>query len=184
MFGYRKRLFYPIHVERPDPIFAKGLLEHYAGKESELSSALQYLNDRSNMSNRHVQELLGLIAAEELGHMEMLAVAIGKLGGPPLTLVNSQGKAWKADSIEQKFDPITILQVDIQAETRAHQLYSRRLETTSDPGMKRMIQFLMIREEVHKRLFQKAQTLMRQNAAQEEFGELIYEYKMSLQVLE
>lgn len=184
MFNFRKHLFYPIHVERQDPMFAKVLLEHYAGRNSELSSSIQYLNHRSNMSNRHVRELLGLFAAEELGHMEIIAVAILKLGGPPLTCVNAQGAPWVVNYIDQSVDSMTILQVDVQAEARACHLYQKHLELTSDPNMKRMINFLIGREEVHKRLLQRAQILIRDSGSSEDFNELIYDYKMSLQVLE
>jgi len=186
VFNFRKQLFYPIHVERQDPMFAKVLLEHYAGRNSELSSSIQYLNHRSNMTNRYVRELLGLFAAEELGHMEIIAVAITKLGGPPLTCINSQGAPWVINYIDQSknIDSIAVLQVDVQAETRAGQLYQQHLELTSDPNMQRMIKFLIGREEVHKRLLQKAQILIRDFGSPEDFNELIYDYKMSLQVLE
>ncbi|SPF49880.1 fragment of manganese-dependent catalase (part 1/2) [Candidatus Desulfosporosinus infrequens] len=51
MFNYRKRLFYPVHVERQDPIFAKVLLEHYAGRDSELSyTNITILRDIDNTS--------------------------------------------------------------------------------------------------------------------------------------
>jgi len=184
VFNFRKQLFYPIHVERQDPVFAKVLLEHYAGRNSELTSSIQYLNHRSNMSNRYVRELLGLIAAEELGHMEIISVAILKLGGPPLKCVNSQGAPWVINYIDQSVDSIAVLQVDVQAETRACDLYKQHLELTSDPHMKKMINFLIGREEVHRRLLQKAQILIRDIGSPEDFNELIYEYKMSLQVLE
>ena len=184
VFNYRKRLFYPVHVERQDPIFAKVLLEHYAGMDSELSSSIQYLNHRSNMSNRYVRELLGLIAAEELGHMEIISVAINKLGGQLLTCVNSEGAPWDIKFIDQSVDPINMLQVDVQAETRASSLYQQHLEMTSDPNMKRMISFLISREEVHKRLLQKALTLILETSPPEELNELIYDYKVSLQILE
>ncbi|TGE33673.1 manganese catalase family protein [Desulfosporosinus sp. Sb-LF] len=184
MYNYRKRLFYPVHVKGPDPVFAKVLFEHYAGRNGELSSSLQYLNHYANFTNRYVRELLGLIAAEELGHMELISVAIIKLGGPPLTYANSQGAPWVVNYINQSADPIDILQVDVEAETRASHLYRQHLELTSDPNMKKMIGFLISREEVHKRLLQRAQTLIREFGSPEEFNRLIYDYKMSLQVLE
>lgn len=184
MFGYRKSLFYPIHVERPDPMFAKVLLEHYSGKDSEFSTAVQYLNHRSNMPNRHVKELYGLIAAEEFGHMELIASSITKLGGPALTYVDSRGTTWVIDDIDQSEDPADMLQVDIQTETRENELYRLHLEMTRDPNMKRLLSFLMGREEVHKRLLQKTQLLFNENSSPEEFIELIYDFKISLQVLE
>lgn len=184
VFSYRKRLFYPVRVERPDPIFAKVLLEHYSGKDSELTSCILYLSQRSNMSNRYVRELLGLIAAEELGHMEIISVAINKLGGQSLNCVNSEGFPWAIDFVDQSIDVVNMLKADVQAEARTSHLYHLHLEKTNDPNMKRMINFLISREEVHKRLFQKALTLTRDMGSSEEFNELIYEYKMSLQILE
>ena len=184
MFHYRKQLFYPIHVERQDPAFAKLLFEDYAGRNSELSAAIQYLNHRSNMTNRHVRDLLGLIAAEELGHMELLAAAISKLGGPPLTCVNSQGAPWVLNYIDQTVDSLNMLRVDIQFETRSVALYQQHLEATEDPNMKKMLNFLISREGVHKRLLQRALLLFKDNGPAEELNKLIYDYKMSLQVLE
>lgn len=183
VFNYHKRLFYPIHVERQDQAFANVLMEHYAGIDSELSSAIQYFNQRSNISNRYVRELLGVIAAEELGHMELIAVAINKLGGPPLTLVNAKGNPWGITHIDQSLDVIDMLQMDIQAETRVSRLYLQHLEMTNDLNMKKMIKFLISRGEVHKHLLKKAQKLLRENRSPEEFTGLIYDYKMSLQVL-
>lgn len=184
MFTYRKRLFYPVYVEQADPRFGQILLEHYGGKDSEFSAGTQYLNHRSNMPNHYVRELLGLIAAEEMGHMEMIAVAINKLEGPPLSYVNSQGIPWNISYVDQSLDPIAMLQADTEAEIRARALYNKHLTMTNDPGLKRMINFLGGREDVHKHLFQKAQLLIRQGASSEQFSGLIYEYKMSLQVLE
>lgn len=136
------------------------------------------------MHNRYVRELLGLIAAEEMGHMEMIAVAINKMGGHPLSYVNSMGVPWNMGYVDQSIDPIMMLQADAEAEIRARALYNQHLMMTNDMGLRRMISFLGSREDVHKHLFQKAQMLIRQGGAPEQFADLIYEYKMSLQVLE
>ncbi|TGE33552.1 manganese catalase family protein [Desulfosporosinus sp. Sb-LF] len=181
MFSYSKPLFYPVHVQHPDPMFGQVLLEHYGGKDSEYSAATQYLNHRSNMSNRHLRDLLGLIAAEEMGHMEMIAIAINKLGGPPLHYVNSQGIPWNISYVDQNLDPMAMLQADVEAEVRARILYNQHFIMTNDPGLKKMISFLGGREDVHKHLFQKAQMLIQSSAPLEQFNELIVSYKMSFQ---
>lgn len=181
MFSYSKPLFYPVHVQLRDPLFGQILLEHYGGKDSEYSAATQYLNHRSNMHNRYLRDLLGLIAAEEMGHMEMIAVAIKKLGGPPLSYVNSQGVPWNMSYVDQNLDAIGMLQADVEAEARARILYDQHFEMTNDPGLKKMIKFLGSREDVHKHLFLKAQILILQGTPPEQFIELIHEYKMSLQ---
>ncbi|KLU63014.1 putative manganese catalase [Peptococcaceae bacterium CEB3] len=184
MFSYRRRLLFPVRVEHPDPRFGKILLEHYGGRDSEYSAATQYLNHRSNMMNHYVRELLGLIAAEETSHMEMIAVAINKLGGPPLSYVNSKGIPWNMGYVDQSLDPITMLQADVEAEVRARVLYNLHLTMTNDPGLKAMISFLGSREDVHKYLFEKAQMMLLRAAAPNEFSGLIYEYRRSLQTLE
>lgn len=180
MFSYSKPLFYPVQVETRDPVFAQILLEHYGGKDSEYSAATQYLNHRSNMSNRYLRDLLGMIAAEEMGHMEMIAVAINKLGGPPLSFVDSQGIPWNICYVDQTLDPIGMLQADVEAEVRARILYNHHFTMTNDPSLKNMIHFLGCREDVHKLLFKKAQILIRKGAPPEQFNELIIDYKMSL----
>lgn len=184
MFTYRKPLFYPVHVEFHNPAFGQILFEHYGGKDSEFSAATQYLNHRSNIRNYYIQELLGFIAAEEMGHMEMIAVAINKLGGPPLSYVNSQGLPWNMSYVDQSLDPIQMLQADVEAEIRAQALYNLHYTMTSDPSLKKMIRFLASREDVHKHLFEKSQILIQRAAPPEQFHELINEYKISLKLPE
>lgn len=184
MFSYSKPLFYPVQVETRDPAFGQILLEHYGGKDSEYSAATQYLNHRSNMNNRYLRDLLGMIAAEEMGHMEMIAVAINKLGGPPLSYVNSQGVPWNICYVNQSLDPAAMLQADVEAEVRARILYNHHYQMTHDPGLKKMISFLGSREDVHKHLFQKARDLILKGAPPEQYSELILEYKMSLKASE
>jgi spore coat protein JC len=182
MFTFSNRLLYPVQVERQDPKFGQILLEHYGGKDSEFSAATQYQNHRANMPNPYVGKLLGLIAAEEMSHMEMIAVAINRLGGPPLSYVNSQGTPWNITYVDQSLDPIAMLQADAEAEIRARILYNQHLTMTQDPGLKQMINFLGSREDVHKHLFQRAQGLIVQGAGAEQFRQLIYDYKASLQI--
>ncbi|MFA6809330.1 MAG: manganese catalase family protein [Eubacteriales bacterium] len=184
MFSYQRRLFYPVHVEQADPKFGNILMEHYGGKDSEFSATTQYLNHCSNMPNPYVRDLLGLIAAEELGHMEMIAVAINKLGGPPPSFVNSKGVAWSVNYVNQSNNVIDMLRADEDAEIRAKILYSYHMTLTNDPCMKKMIQFLSGREDVHQRLFAKAGVLIAQGGSNEQFSALIHEYKMSLRIME
>lgn len=184
MFSYSNPLFYPVNVQLRDPVFGQVLLEHYGGKDSEFSAATQYLNHRSNMRNCYIRDLLGLIAAEEMGHMEMIAVAINKLGGPPLSYINSQGIPWNISYVDQNLDPLAMLQADVEAEVRARILYNQHFAMTNDPDLKNMISFLGSREDVHKHLFQRAQVLIQHSAPLEQFNELIIEYTMSLRTFE
>lgn len=184
MFSHQERLLFPVHAEHSDPRFGQILLEHYGGKDSEFSAATQYLNHRSNMKNRYLRELLGLIAAEELSHMEMIAVAINKLGGPPLCYINSQGIPWNMSYVDQSLDPIARLEANAEAEIRARALYNLHLTMTNDPGMRRMITFLGSREDVHKHLFLKAKAMLLRHEPLENFSKLISEYRNSLRMVE
>ncbi len=179
MFKYINGLLYPVEVSCPDPGFGQVMFEHYGGKDSEFSAATQYMNHRSNMPNPYIRELLGMIAAEEHSHMEMVAVSIHKLGGPPLCYVNSQGVPWSLEYVDQSLDPLSMLQADAEAEIRARQLYNLHLTMTCDPKLQKMIKFLGSREDVHMHLFQKAQTLILKDAPLDHFKKLITEYRMS-----
>lgn len=182
MFKYADALLFPVEVNYPDPQFGRIMLEHYGGKDSEFSAATQYMNHRANMPNHFVRELLGLIAAEEHSHMEMIAEAINRLGGPPLCYVNSEGIPWNLTYVDQSLDPAAMLQADAEAEIRAKMLYDTHLTMTSDPGLKKMIRFLGDREDVHKHLFEKSQAMILQGADPGSFSTLIREYRMSFPV--
>lgn len=182
MFKYANSLLYPVEVSCPDPRFAQIMFEHYGGKDSEFSAATQYLNHSNNMPNPYVRELLDMIAAEEHSHMEMIAVAIKKLGGPPLCYMDSQGVPWHLGYVDQSIDPIAMLQADAEAEIRARQLYNLHFTMTNDPGLKNTINFLGSREDVHKYLFEKAQAMIIQGVPPEQFKKLITEYRMSFPV--
>ena len=179
MFKYFNGLLYSVEVSYPDPEFGRVMLEHYGGKDSEFSAATQYINHSQNMPNPYIRELLNMIAAEEHSHMEMVAVSIQKLGGPPLCYVNSQGVPWCLEYIDRSLDPVAMLQADAEAEIRARQLYNLHLTMTCDPKLQKMIQFLGSREDVHKYLFEKARDLILQNAPLDSFRKLITEYRMS-----
>lgn len=184
MYNYRKRFFYPIHVERSDPNLAKLLLEHYGGKDGELTQVLQYLNHQSNMSNRVLRELLGLIAAEELAHLETLATVIGKLSGEAISYVSSDGLPWNIDYVNQNMDPATMLKADIALEIRSRVLFEKQMSQTADPGVKRLLGFLARREGIHQNLLKRSHKTLTEGGSPEQYMEIIYDYKMSLQVLD
>ncbi|AHF06402.1 manganese catalase family protein [Desulfitobacterium metallireducens] len=184
MYNYRKRFFYPIHVARPDPEFAQILLEHYAGRDGELSQITQYLSHQANISDRFVRELYGLIIAEELAHLEILSTLIHKLGGELGYYVNNRGEPWKLEYIEQGTDPLQLLKIDIDLELSSRSLYEKSVEKTKDPGIRKILHFIGRREEIHQSLLVRSRKLMIEGACNGQYNQLIYDYKMSLQVLE
>lgn len=184
MYTYRKRFFYPIHVEGPDPDMAKLLLEHYAGKDGELTQVIQYLNHQVNIDNRFLRELLGLIMAEELAHLETLSAMIIKLGGEVTRMINPNNSPWSLTFVNQYSEPDKILRANAALEKRARLLYEKHAAMTQDPGVKRLLSFLAHREGVHQKLLYQSHKVMTEGGTSEQYMDIIYEYKMSLQVLE
>ena len=81
MFQHEKQLFHPVAVEGPNPQYAALLQEQLGGANGELKAAMQYLSQSFRISDAQIKDLFLDIAAEELGHMEMVAQTIHLLNG-------------------------------------------------------------------------------------------------------
>ena len=114
MFYHIKELQFNARVSKPDPRFARVLLEAFGGANGELKSALQYFVQAFACHNPHPDkyDMLMDIATEELAHLEIVGATIQMLIGPvggklkeaadnmEINLV-MQGKATKEDFIHQ-----------------------------------------------------------------------------------
>ena len=114
MFYHIKELQFNARVSKPDPRFARVLLEAFGGANGELKSALQYFVQAFACHNPHPDkyDMLMDIATEELAHLEIVGATIQMLLGPiggklkeaadnmEINLV-MQGKAAKEDFIHQ-----------------------------------------------------------------------------------
>ena len=114
MFYHIKELQFNARVSKPDPRFARVLLEAFGGANGELKSALQYFLQAFACHNLHPDkyDMLMDIATEELAHLEIVGATIQMLLGPiggklkeaadnmEINLV-MQGKAAKEDFIHQ-----------------------------------------------------------------------------------
>ena len=81
MFKHEKQLFHPVEVERPNPQYAVLLQEQLGGGNGELKAAMQYMSQSFRIKDPEIKDLFLDIAAEELGHMEMVAQTINLLNG-------------------------------------------------------------------------------------------------------
>src|SRR4051794_36173252 len=88
MFYTDGKLQYPVRVENPDPLFARALQQAIGGVEGEIRVAMQYFFQACGArGNPKFRDLLMNTAAEELGHIEMLATAVAmNLEGAPLKM--------------------------------------------------------------------------------------------------
>ena len=119
MFKHEKILFHPVGVERANPQYAVLLQEQLGGGNGELKAAMQYLSQSFRIKDPEIKDLFMDIAAEELGHMEMVAQTINLLNGHVVDadavpageiqthvqlglnpgLINSSGYSWTADYV-------------------------------------------------------------------------------------
>ena len=81
LFKHEKELFHPVAIERPNPQYAALLQEQLGGGNGELKAAMQYMSQSFRVKDPRIKDLFLDIAAEELGHMEMVAQTINLLNG-------------------------------------------------------------------------------------------------------
>lgn len=95
MFYHVKNLQFNARVSKPDPRFARILLEAFGGSSGELTSALQYFVQAFSCHNPYPDkyDMLMDIATEELSHLEIVGATIQMLLGP----INGQMK----DAVEE-----------------------------------------------------------------------------------
>ncbi len=116
MFYHVKELQFNARVSKPDPRFARVMLEAFGGANGELKSALQYFVQAFSCHNPFPDkyDMLMDIATEEFGHLEIVGATIqmllGKVNGEmkdvlentPLHTMMS-GKSAKEELIHQAF---------------------------------------------------------------------------------
>lgn len=116
MFYHVKDLQFNARVSKPDPRFARILLEAFGGANGELTSALQYFVQAFSCHNPYPDkyDMLMDIATEELAHLEIVGATIqmllGSVNGEMKDAVETMdlnsmmsGKAAKEDLIHQAF---------------------------------------------------------------------------------
>lgn len=103
MFYHVKELQFNARVSKPDPRFAKLLLEQFGGGNGELKAAMQYFVQAFAVKDPHPDkyDMLMDIATEEFSHLEIVGSTIQML----LTGVNGELKnAADTDEIMQLLD--------------------------------------------------------------------------------
>ncbi|MBK8020780.1 MAG: manganese catalase family protein [Chloroflexi bacterium] len=99
MFYTDGKLQFEVRVDRPSPLFAKMLQQAIGGAEGEMRVCLQYMFQAWAVPSKlgKYRDLLLHTAAEEIGHIEMLATAVAlNLEGAPISL---QEEAARSNSV-------------------------------------------------------------------------------------
>ncbi len=190
MFKHEKQLFHPVAVEKPNPKYAVLMQEQLGGANGELKAALQYMSQSFRIKDPEIKDLFLDIAAEELGHMEMVAQTINLLNGHDLDvenatlgeiqthvqlglnpgLINASGYSWTADYVTVTGDLCADLLANIASEQRAKVVYEYLYRQIHDKKVRDTIDFLLNREEAHNALFQEAFNKVMETGSNRDFG--------------
>ena len=181
MWGFEKRLQFPVNIKNPDARAAKVIISQYGGPDGELGASLRYLSQRFAMPDQRVAGLLNDIGTEELAHLEMIGAIVSQLTrnlstdeiirqGFDAYFVDhtrgvypqsAAGTPFTAAYLQSKGDPITDLMEDMGAEQKARTTYDNILKLVDDPDVIAPIKFLRQREIVHFQRFGEALGMVR-----------------------
>lgn len=190
MFKHEKQLFHPVEVERPNPQYAVLMQEQLGGGNGEMKAAMQYISQSFRIKNKEIKDLFLDIAAEELGHMEMVAQTINLLNGHDVDakavnageiqthvllglnpgLINSSGYSWTGDYVTVTGDLCADLLSNIASEQRAKVVYEYLYRQVEDKKVRETIDFLLNREEAHNAMFREAFNMVQDSGSNEDFG--------------
>lgn len=190
MFKHEKMLFHPVEIERPNPRYAALLQEQLGGGNGELKAAMQYMSQSFRIKDAEIKDLFLDIAAEELGHMEMVAQTINLLNGHYLAanevsageiqshvllglnpgLINASGYSWTADYVTVTGDLCADLLSNIASEQRAKVVYEYLYRQIDDKKVRETIDFLLNREEAHNQMFRDAFNKVQNSGSNKDFG--------------
>ncbi len=190
MFKHEKILFHPVGVEKPNPMYAALLQEQLGGGNGELKAAMQYMCQSFRVKDPEIKDLFLDVAAEELGHMEMIAQTINMLNGHDLDaenatvgqvqahvltglnpgLVNASGYSWTSDYVTVTGDLCADLLSNIASEQRAKCVYEYLYRQINDKKVRETIDFLLNREEAHNAMFREAFNKVQNTGSNRDFG--------------
>ena len=190
LLKHEKQLFHPVEIEKPNPQYAVLLQEQLGGGNGELKAAMQYISQSFRIKDPEIKDLFLDIAAEELGHMEMVAQTINLLNGHNVDavdvaageiqthvllglnpgLINSSGYSWTGDYVTVTGDLCADLLSNIASEQRAKVVYEYLYRQINDKKVRETIDFLLNREEAHNAMFREAFNKVQNSGSNRDFG--------------
>jgi Mn-containing catalase len=164
----------------PDPAGAAAVQELMGGKFGEMSTLMNYtfqsFNFRYRQGARPFYDLIANIAAEEYGHIELVAATINTmltgvelddakheaykqhylLGGKGALPADSHGKPWTGDYVHSSGDLIEDLTHNYFLETGARSGKLRVYEMCDHPAARALTGYLLVRGGVHQVAYARA----------------------------
>ncbi len=183
-------LFHPVSIEKPNPQYAALLQEQLGVGNGEIKAAMQYMSQSFRIKDPVIKDLFLDIAAEELGHMEMVAQTIHLLNGHNVVaenvpsgeiqshvllglnpgLINASGYSWPGDYVTVTGDLCADLLINIASEQRAKVVYEYLYRQIDDKKVRERIDFLLNREEAHNQMFRDAFNKVQNSGSNRDFG--------------
>ena len=144
-------------VERQNLEYAKLLLQDYAGEVSEDTAIHLYLFQHFTSEWEEFKEVIREISISEMTHLELLAETIKLLGlKPKYKTFNASNDVlipWTSDNVNYETDIKKVLEVDINAETKAIETYKLHMEIIDDKYIKQLLSRIIEDEEIHLKIF-------------------------------
>src|SRR5690242_3800766 len=172
----------------PDPVGASAVQELLGGKFGEMSTFMNYtyqsFNFRARQGARPFYDLVASIAAEEFGHIELVAKAINTMltgaaekqpldaslsgvkstrntqqfiaGGAAALVQDSMGKPWNGDYVFSSGDLIEDLTHNFFLETGARNNKLKVYEMVEHPAARALTGYLLVRGGVHQIAYARA----------------------------
>jgi Mn-containing catalase len=164
----------------PDPKGAAAVQELMGGKFGEMSTLMNYtfqsFNFRNRQGARPFYDLIANIAAEEYGHIELVAAAINSMltgasmsdasdahnkqqfiaGGKSALPQDSMGKPWNGDYVTATGDLVEDLTHNFFLETGARNNKLKVYEMVDHPAARALTGYLLVRGGVHQVAYARA----------------------------
>ena len=176
MWEYKKHLEYPVSISKKNLKFAKEMITAIGGPAGELAAFVRYFMQAPTMPDEVGKNLLIQIATEELAHVEILvAMMKGLTAGATIEEIkeagfdpiyadhglgiyptDASGNPFNVIALQSSGDPITDLNEDLAAESKARASYEHLMDLTDDKEILGPLSFLRQREIVHYQRFAEA----------------------------
>ena len=168
----------------PDPDGAASVQELLGGRFGEMSTLMNYtyqsFNFRNKQGARPFYDLIANIAAEEFGHIELVAMTINTMltdadlsaskearntqqfiaGGKAALCADSMGKPWAGDYVFSSGDLVEDLTHNFFLETGARNNKLKVYEMVEHPAARALTGYLLVRGGVHQIAYARALELL------------------------
>lgn len=125
-----------------------------SGKDSEMTAIAQYAYQHVilRLTYPEIAEALGLIAMNEMQHLNLLMVATQVFGGNP-TFTNGQGSFWNARLVNYDNNIVKLLNENIKGEEKTIADYEKLKNKTDNQSLKTLLDEIIKDEKVHIEIF-------------------------------